>query len=386
MSVLRDLRNSTLAPAETAGALPFRAYIDGDVFDLEMDRIFGREWIAICCEAELPAPGHCFADTIAGEPIVAVRAVDGQLRAFFNLCRHRGTPLAEPGLGHVEHFTCPYHAWTCDQTGELIAVPHDRTVRIDKSTHHLQRLGLEVWAGIVFVNLDPRAEPLSKRIRGLDAYVDRFAPRRFAIGKSQEPVQWQANWKIIFENGIESYHLFKVHRDTLETVTPTRGAYYLEGSAPWTVTGGRLLTETKKRRWGATEALGDFERQNYLLISIPPAFVAILTDDALGWFSVDPISPTATRLRAGALSEFPGDRANEEFYQAFMAEDKATCERVQTGMQSRRAWGGRFVDLERVVVDFHHYLGWRLFDDPLRKRFRSPDFERLGISDSSTTQ
>ncbi len=177
---------------------------------------------------------------------------------------------------------------------------------------------------------------------------------------------WQANWKLVIENAIESYHLFKVHRETLEKYTPTRDAFYIAGSSEWSLTGG-----ASKRDDGLFSRLFsasyDPIYDNYVLISIPPSFVGVLGYGSLGWLSAYPIDSTTTRIRSGTIGKermLDDDKGYAGFTEAFFEEDRWICERVQRGMSSRLGLGGKLVEMERVVVDFHQFLATRLLDVP----------------------
>ena len=369
MRLLDDLKSAAVTSAQDARALPFAAYTDPAVFDLEMERCFSRDWVAVCPSAELAKPGQCLATTIGREPVVIVRNDNGELRALSNVCRHRGTILQDEGIGEIKKFVCPYHAWTYDFEGKLRGVPMPGSVKIDKAAHCLPRFGVGEWAGVVFVNLDVNAEPLRDVLSGIAPYVGAFGINHFdTLATPTELEDWNANWKLIVENAMESYHLFRVHEKTLETVTPTKSAFLIEGSARWTVTGGYYTDIKGPLNAGALPELA--AGKGYLLVSIPPSFVGILTSDSWGWLSVRPqsadrsiVAAAALRMgKPGMMERLAGNDAAAEFTKAFFAEDKHICERGQRGMASRHSSGGQLVELERVVVDFHHYLAWRLFD------------------------
>ena len=162
------------------------------------------------------------------------------------------------------------------------------------------------------------------------------------------------------ENAMESYHLFKVHKETLETVTHTKQAFYLEGGHNWSLTGGKYTdTIGKLTKWLVGE--GSPVDQHYVLVSLPPSFVGILSHDSLAWIGIYPSGATECTVRTGALSiQASVSQSEEEFTAAFLAEDKMICERAQKGMASTHGRGGSLLGAERVVVDFHQYLASRI--------------------------
>ncbi|MGI9433171.1 MAG: aromatic ring-hydroxylating oxygenase subunit alpha [Myxococcota bacterium] len=358
-----ELRAATLAPGPGV-ALPFFAYTDPSVHELEMERVFRGDWVAVCAAAELQDPGDYLALTIGGEPVALVRGDDGELRALSNVYRHRGTLLLDPGRGHVSSLICPYHAWAYGYDGAFRGAPHTGNVEIRAKDHSLPSFRTETWAGVAFVNVSGDAEPLADRFAGMAPHLSNFGIERFTHSVGDVAAEtWNANWKLAFENGIESYHLFKVHRDTLEKLSPTRGAYYVEGSPSWTLTAGAVHGDSRPRS-GEPESIGAFERSHYLLVSLPPSFVGVLTRDSWGWITIHPEETNRCSITTGALvaeaSAAAGSEAGD-FTEAFLAEDRWICERGQRGMQARHSHGGSLVELERVVGDFHRYLGRQLF-------------------------
>ncbi|MDE2669793.1 MAG: aromatic ring-hydroxylating dioxygenase subunit alpha [Chloroflexota bacterium] len=363
------LLQAAMAPAEEARALEFAAYHDQGLFALEMDRVFRGDWVAVCAEAALAKPGDYLAISVGGEPLALIRGTDGVLRALSNVCRHRGTLMLEPGADCLEQGTivCPYHAWSYSDSGAFRGAPYTHGIEVDRDEHSLPSFRTEVWMGVVFVCLSSEAPPLAERLAGITPHLAEFDMESFAVpGPLVAPEVWEANWKLIAENGMESYHLFKVHEKTLEKVTPTRGAYYIEGSAPWTLTGGKIvqgeggvLGKLLSQLFGGATA-GD----HYVLVSIPPSFVGVATLDSWDWIIVHPVSPTSSNVYQGTLMRSAPDQVtraiSDGYATAFLEEDRAICERAQAGMAAKLSRGGRLVPLERVVVDFHHYLGWRL--------------------------
>lgn len=378
-TTIDTIRQAARSVLPNARCLPFEAYTSREVFDLEMERIFRRDWVAVCPSALLPNPGDHFAHAVGGEPVVVVRGEDGALRALSNVCRHRGTLLRDDGYGEMKKFVCPYHAWTYDLQGTLRGVPRPGNVEVNKAAHCLPQFQVEEWAGVVFVNVDATAEPLAKRLAGLDRHLEPFDMSGFDTVTPPSPLEtWNANWKLIVENGIESYHLFQVHSETLERLSPTKTAFYLEGSARWTTTGG--WNAGAEASSGGGHPTAGLVGAGYVLVSIPPSFVGILTADSWGWISVLPIAEDRTVVAAGgyrrggpSLLERAIGSGEESFASAFLAEDRRICERNQRGMAARHSEGGPLVELERVVVDLHQHWAWRMCGDEPPPAWTSPE-------------
>ena len=364
MSALDTLRQEAIKPLDVAHALPFAAYTDESVYAEEVRKVFHNEWVFVCQEPELAMPGDCFSMTLAGEPICVIRGTDRKLRALSNTCRHRGTPLLDEGFGTVDRYvTCPYHAWSYDLDGELKAIPYNKLIAVDRERHRLPRFHCDTWGGLVFVHLGDNPRPLGERFARMSDYLGAFGMDSFDTAGSGEPEYWNANWKLVLENAMESYHLFRVHAATLERVSPTQGAYYLAGNSEWSLTGGAI-----------TYGKEDIDRR-YVLLSMAPSFVGILTNGSLGWLSAHPVDPTRTMIRSGAIGTKLAARrtgAADQFTKAFFEEDRLICERVQRGMRAVKGRGGKLVDMDRVVTDFHQFLATRLFDLPPTDFYEAP--------------
>lgn len=376
--LLERLSQATRAPLGEAKSLPFSSYHDQSVYKLEKERIFHSDWVFVCAENELANPGDYFAFFLADEPIVILRGKDEQLRAMSNVCRHRGTLLIGSVMGNSTKIGCPYHAWTYDDTGALLGAPHTRKDEINKRNHCLPQFLIEIWNGLVFINLNTQVTPIASRLSGINNYLNAFDIGRFTRAYSGEIEYWDTNWKLALENAMESYHLFKVHRETLEKVTPTEQAFYLQGCADWTLTAGKMEGVSNKFvDW----IMGSNKKiyEHYILISIPPSFVGILTYESLDWISVLPNGEKQCVVRAAGINETgsSGNKDERDFVKAFFSEDKQICERVQTGMSAQYSEGGKLVELERIVVDFHHYLAKHLFSFETKEPYKSSQADQF---------
>ena len=187
-------------------------------------------------------------------------------------------------------------------------MPHNKVIAVDRDAHGLAHFQVAEWLGLVFVNLDAGAQPLSARLAGIEPYLAVFDPESLTDVSVGETELWQANWKLIMENAMESYHLFKVHRETLERFSPTRDAYYLAGSSEWSLTGGA----TQREKGVLETLLGTSEGDaldHYILVSIPPSFVGVLAYGSFGWLSAHPVDANTTVVRSGS-TVYPGQVAH----------------------------------------------------------------------------
>lgn len=359
---MKDIKNALESTHLEAISLPFRAYTDSDFFSAECNSIFLNDWVYVCSAFDLQLKGDYKCLQVAGESIVIIKQADGSLKCVSNLCRHRGTPLLDEGLGNQLKVVCPYHAWTYGLDGKLQGVPFAGKAKIDKSDHCLKAFSVEIWNNLVFVNLSGSATLLSERYNKITKYFDIFDSKRFIKSYQGKNEVWKSNWKLIMENAMESYHLFKVHKNTLEINTPTKKAFYLEGCSEFTVTGGKLNYD--KGLLGKLFSDKKYEYlEHYILISLAPNFVGILTYESFDWIQVLPISENESIVSSGGMSSSgsQGSRSEQNFVKDFFEEDKQICERVQDGMKSKLGSGGRLVEMEKIIVDFHQYISSRVF-------------------------
>ena len=343
---------------DPARALPAAAYRDPAWLATEKASIWHGDWVFATTEDALPAPGDQLSIVVGDQPVLLLRNQSGDLAALSNLCAHRGTLLVE-GRANAKHIQCPYHAWTYDDAGRLLGVPFAPREAIDKPSHCLPAYRVESWHGLVFVSLNHDVEPIATRFAAIEPQVVARGTDRLRHHSGLETTQvWECNWKVAIVNAMESYHLFKVHPTTLEPFTPTSGAYYITGSARATATGGTYEG-----------------KEDYLLISLPPGFVGVLTRGSFVWQAVHPIGTHRCAVRTGGTFASPRRRgalgrlgewlarsiASGYAQPDFLPEDKAICERIQRGVAGDFL-PGRLLPVERVVADFGHYLNWRIND------------------------
>jgi phenylpropionate dioxygenase-like ring-hydroxylating dioxygenase large terminal subunit len=198
--------------------VPKEGYLSRDFARLEAERMWPRTWQVACRLEEIPRTGDFVTYDILDESIIVVRSAAGQIKAFYNVCQHRGRRLTE-GCGHVKTFMCRFHGWTWKLDGSLAKVlDHEdwaECSQMAKEDLRLNELKVETWGGFVFVTMDPEAEPLAKYLAPMPSYIDCFEldKMRYRWFKS---VRLPCNWKVALEAFNEGYHVAATHTQLLD--------------------------------------------------------------------------------------------------------------------------------------------------------------------------
>ncbi len=344
------LTSDPLARAET---IPSAWYTDPRFHAIDSELVFARTWQNVGHAAQVAAEGQHLVATVADDPVIVVRGRDGVLRAFFNVCRHRGGPLALED-GCTRALQCKYHGWTYLLDGTLRGVPAmDRTELFDRADFSLVPLRVETWQGLVFVNLDPAAAPLEQFVAGI---AERIAPLRLDELTFTREVRYtvEANWKVYVDNYLEGYHVPYVHPELVKLydyqnyVTETFDWYSLQYSP---LTGANALYS----RNGGGDAF------YYCLF---PNFMLNILPGRLQTNHVRPLGPGRCEVvfryfhdetdSADARRRIDEDVAYSD---AVQAEDAGICAQVQRGLGSRAYDRGRFsVKYEAGVYHFQELL------------------------------
>ena len=195
------------------------AYTRGKWFAADQERIIGRSWQWLCHGEKLREVGSYVADEIAGMPIAAVRGKDGMLRAFYNVCKHRAHHLLD-GEGTTKNIVCPYHAWSYDLGGQLVAARHTSHLEdFDTGSICLDSVKVEEFGGFVYVNLDPEAAPLAEVSGALGAEIVQWAPDVDELTFAHRlSYTINSNWKNVVDNFLECYHCHVAHKDFVSLV------------------------------------------------------------------------------------------------------------------------------------------------------------------------
>ncbi|MEM7411591.1 MAG: aromatic ring-hydroxylating dioxygenase subunit alpha [Myxococcota bacterium] len=204
--------------------IPTERYTDPAFFGLEQLGVWKRSWLCVGRDEDFPRPGSFRTFDRAGSPWLLVRGRDGVLRAFFNTCQHRGAPVVREACGEAQRLRCQYHSWTYDLDGRLLQVPDRRDFgALDEEARGLVPLRCESFGGWVFVNEDPEAPPLRAWLGPVAdewSWLEGEALR--AVGDREKRVP--ANWKIVADAFLETYHLRTIHPKSVAKLLDHRGA------------------------------------------------------------------------------------------------------------------------------------------------------------------
>ena len=211
--------------AEESFTLPSRYYFDPDIHAREIRTIFQRSWLYAGHVTDLPEEGSYLTEDLAGQPILILRSKDGEIRAFFNVCQHRGHILLS-GQGQIEELiVCPYHSWCYGLDGSLATARLTAKVRdFDKADFSLKPIQLAIVAGLIFVNLDPQATPEDGELAQFEASIlDHLPEMPHYAARYRYEFDIAANWKVVVDNFSEGYHIPVAH-PTLATLYDKQGA------------------------------------------------------------------------------------------------------------------------------------------------------------------
>jgi Rieske 2Fe-2S family protein len=372
-SVRREYRAASLLPART--------YQDPAVLDWEAEHILRRDWLAVGRAEEVPEPGSFVVRDVLGESVLLVRGRDDQIRAFYNVCRHRGTAVEERECGKAVRFQCPYHAWIYDLDGSLVRAKHtDDLDDFSLATYGLAPIRCQTWQGFLFLCFaDESVTP------GLEAYMGDWYAHHAGFGRDMASLTRAArltydvgaNWKIVAENYSECYHCPPVH-PLLNKLTPYDLGEDFLAEGPWKggwmpfAEGCETMSMTGKRDGrpllyarDATEA-----RRIYYYILWPNLIVSVHPDYVLthqAW----PDGPNRSTVHCDLYVE--ADRLADidvsgavEFWDITNREDYHVVEAQQQGTRSRSWVAGRYSNQEASVHAFDIMVADRYANDGSR--------------------
>jgi len=353
--------------------LPRDSYLDDATFQKEWRAIFEQSWVCIGRASALSEPGDYLALRLQNQSIVVVCGEQGDLSAFYNVCRHRGTelvPLTQPGpiTGRFNRsIVCPYHAWSYHLDGRLRGTPH---LSVDTTGVTLHTLPLAEWGGFLFIHLDDATDtPLSA---ALGEGVDRLARYPLADLMVGDVITYDvaANWKVILENYNECYHCGPIHPELCELVPAFKqgggselnwddGVPHRAGANTFTVSGNTTRSPFP--------GLNEGEKTHHKGELFYPNLMLSLSMDHVAAFTLLPQSASRTLIHCEFL--FHPDECSKphfdssdavQFWDKVNQQDWAICESVQRGMQNKVFQHGYYAPMEDESLDIRNYVNRKL--------------------------
>ena len=342
---------------EQAYTIPASYYLDTEIHQREKEAVFYRNWWYAGHQSHLKEPGSYLTVQLCEQNIIVIRDKSGELRAYYNVCQHRGHELLS-GSGKVRTITCPYHAWSYGFDGELKAARNtEKMVDFDKCQFALKPVQVEVFCGLVFINLDLEAEALKLQAADLENEIRSFCPRVDEVQFAQrDTYRVVSNWKVMVDNFLECYHCHTAHKDFVNLVDMDSYSSKVNGIYSSHISNAVATTESSAYHFEKGEV--DFGYAGWFLwpnltIWIFPGEPNISTlqmiPDGVGgtieyqdWYLPN-LEPTQQQRDA---MDYQRD--------VLQPEDVGLCESVYRGLQSKGYNQGRFVvDPDRSELSEH---------------------------------
>ena len=372
---MSDTAADFAALLERDQGLPGRYFTDEAIFALERQKVLESSWMCIGLSADAPGKGDLFPVTVFGQPLVMVRD-SAALRVMHNVCSHRGAVLVDKPTHGGPRLVCSYHSWAYRLDGELVSTPH-----VGGADRHTcagfdpKRLGLKTvrsceWAGHVFVNLSGTAPPFDEWIRPVAerfGAIEWMALRRDAALARRLDVT--ANWKIIVENFVESYHVPWVHKG-LNAVNPMSSHYQILGGHSYLGQGGTGYQGDQVSGTSLPLMQGVADYSRYEALAVFPNLILSPLPDVTFSIILLPESAASTRERleffyvgdeALQESHATARRAGAQFITEVNAEDVRIVESVQRGRHSPAFTGGQFAPVQETTsLQFQKMIAARM--------------------------
>jgi len=361
----------TRRPVHEAHALPADCYADEAFFAEEQERVFATSWVCIGLHDELDAPGSAIVRTVGGRSVIVTRNADGDLRAFLNSCRHRGTQLLEDDCTLGSTIRCPYHRWGYDRDGVLVATPHFADAGVDgfePADYGLAPVRVATWQCLLVVCLSEDTPPVDEWFGDLGA---RLAGYRLEGWRSHltQALDIEANWKLVSENFQEYYHLRWVHPE-LSKVSRVHDHYRFQGPGMYCGQTTTPVSSDERGDWAAMPPAEGLDHSNLasgrfialfpnVLLSILPNHVCVMR--------LEPLSPGVTRETCTWLLPPSNPHVSDDdfatthdFWLDINGEDVEIVQRGQKGLAAGGYTPGRLSPrFEEPLHRFHNMLADR---------------------------
>ena len=351
-----------------AKTLPGRYYTDSEIFQKEIETFFLGMWISSGRSEQIPNAGDYYLCEVAGESIIVTRDNTGSVKAFYNVCRHRGTRMCREAQGKFAgRIQCPYHGWTYGLDGMLLGAPHTEEAAFCREDYPLHAVEVEVWDGSIFLNLSSNPKPLAEQLGDLP---NKFAPWHLQDLRLHEQRVYdvRANWKLIVSNYNECLHCPILHpmlsrvSDSMSGNNDPPQPTYIGGSMAFRA-GAQTMSVDGVRRRDYLPCLSEQQRKLVLYYAIYPNLFLSLHPDYVMAHRLWPLAVDRTRVvcewyfHPQEMAK-PGFRADDavEFWDATNREDWEISEWSQRGVSSRGYEPGPYSTREGLPLAFDRMI------------------------------
>ncbi len=348
-----------------AHTLPGRYFTSPEIFAEETEKIFLQRWLCVGRESQIARQGDYFLQQVGKESIIILRDRSDRVRAFYNVCRHRGTRLCEEQRGQLAGtIQCPYHAWTYTLDGRLIGAPSADTIEdFDKADWPLHPVALATWEGFLFINLAEEPEPFAEAYAPLQGRFSRFNLPALSAYRRID-YQLACNWKFVVQNYSECYHCPLVHPALVKLSPPTSGENDLYrgpflGGYMEIVDSSESLTVSGRSCGVMVGDLPDEDLKRVYYYSLFPNMLLSLHPDYVMYHTLWPKSPGETLVTCEWL--FHPDTLSDpqfkpddgvEFWDLTNRQDWHVCELSNAGVQSKSYTPGPYSRREGLSAAF----------------------------------
>ena len=362
--------------AEARG-LPNAAFTDADFLELEKKRLFARSWVFAAPASLIPGRGDVLPLRIAGRPVILVRDGDGTVRAFHNVCPHRGTRLVTEGKRGKAVLTCPYHAWSFGLDGTLKGRPHyhgpnqhETGPANEAGQPCLFEIRSATWHDWVFVNLDGEAEPFESFIAPVEQQFEGYDLSTFRREEREMRFEFASNWKLVAENYCDFYHVFSVHPALDAAMSPQMrramwpgGCHMFNG---YSFEGSGITIEDEALNLPKQPGLPPDRTSSMVFGLVFPNVAINVYPESLQFSLFEPAGVDRTIMRmwfyyVADAAEHPDfaaarDRVYNE-WAALNAEDEGICRQLQEGRACEAYDGGRMAPYwDSGTIHFHKQI------------------------------
>ena len=368
-------------PIDEAHGLPNECYTSPEYQMIEREKIFKDKWTVIGVASSVPNQGDAKPYNLLGIPLVILRDRDNKIRVFHNVCSHRGFKLLTKACTLKNVLRCPYHSWSYDFEGKLIATPHiggfniHESEKFDKSKSNLKEIRSKVWMDIIFININNNEIEFNEYIKPLEDRWSKFISKQDqnSLVRSKDygyfNLNVKSNWKFAIENYCESYHLPTIHPE-LNKVSNISEHYHIQGLPNrFAGQGSKKYSQLIK----GNKSFNNFKNwpkdlsKNSEYIALFPNVMIGLHVDHFYAFWLEPISINETKEHLAMY--YVGDNSangnelknmrkeNSNFWKGVMSEDIKAIEGMQEGRNSPIYNGGNFSPaMDNPTHEFHKWV------------------------------